>query len=204
MYKRQHQQGDQAVIDNTLDQFLTPDAPYRLDWEKDGTAYGSAGGDEFHFNRIYLQPGPGPVGSGDRTQHMVTHTVAHEVNHLVNGDTVSASYEYFMAEYRAFYVGHLAQYGTPPTRGDVEGRVAYMLSATSGAYRHIANSLDDPGEGDQIAAFAEDIVGRPVTAADVATEISSGVTDPHVLAPVPVAVGGGPNILDNTNPGGQR
>ncbi len=200
----QYETGDQEIIDNTLDLFLAPGAPYRFDWDQDGTAYGSAGGDAFHFNRVYLDADPSPVSDDRNTQHMVTHTVAHEVNHLVNGDRVAESFQYFMAEYRAYYVGHLAKYGTAPTRAEVEGRVTYLLTAESGAYRRIAAALTDPVEGPLIADYVEGIVGRPVTAEDVATELSAGVSDPDVLAPLPIAVDGASNILDNTSPGEER
>ncbi len=199
-----HHPGDRAVIDHTLDQVLAPDAPYRFDWDRGGTAYGSAGGGEFHLNRRYLDAGDDPVSASvpagihpDDTEHMVTHTVAHEVNHLVNDDRVDASFEYFMGEYRAYWVGHLAQFGSPPTRGDVEARVRYLLTATDGAYRHIADAVDDPIEGPRIAAFAADIVGRAVTADDLVVEIRAGVTDPDDPAPAPIPVDDGPNSTTN-------
>ncbi|MEM9563264.1 MAG: hypothetical protein AAGA93_11630 [Actinomycetota bacterium] len=199
-----HHIGDRTVIDNTLDHFLAPDAPYRFDWDKDGTAYGSAGGGEFHLNRRYLDAGDDPVSrsipagiDADDTEHMVLHTVAHEVNHLVNDDRVDDSFEYFMAEYRAYWVGHVSQFGAPPTRGDVEGRVRYLLTASDGAYRHIASAVDDPVEGPKIADFATGIVGRPVTASDLVVEIRAGVTDPDDPAPTPIPVDDGPNSTTN-------
>jgi hypothetical protein len=202
-----HGTGDRSVLDNTLDLFLADDAPYRFDWEQNGGAYGSAGGDEFHFNRAHLDAGNGsvadsvPSGGSERdTEHMATHTVAHEVNHLVNGDRVAQSYEYFMGEYRAYWVGHVAQYGTPPSRAEVEARVRYLLTAPSRAYARIAAAVDDPVEGPLIAAFVEGVVGRPVTAETVVDEITAGVTDPDEPAPVPVPVDGGPNSLDNAPP----
>lgn len=200
----QFETGDEVVIGNTLDLFLEPGAPYRFDWDQDGTAYGSAGGDAFHFNRAYLDAGDDPVGSSSNSQHMVTHTVAHEVNHLVNGDDVAESFEYFMGEYRAYYVGHIAQYGTAPTRADVEPRVRYLVTADTGAYRRIGAALGDETQGPLIAAFVAGIVGRPVTPESVAAELSAGVTDPTFLAPMPISVDGGPNILDNAKPGGPQ
>ena len=198
--------GDPTVIANTLDRFLAPDAPYRFDWDKDGRAYGSAGGDEFHFNRRYLDGGNDPVlasvPSGRRqrdTEHMVTHTVVHEVNHLVNGDRPSASYEYFMAEYRAYWVGHVAQYGSPPTRAEVRRRVELFFTAgPDHSYHRIAQAVDDPVEGPLIATFATGILGRPVPADELAAEIVVGITDPDVLAPLPVAVGDEIISIDNS------
>ncbi|MGI9615616.1 MAG: hypothetical protein ACR2QO_22075 [Acidimicrobiales bacterium] len=200
----QHQTGDRVVIANTLDLFLDPHAPYGLDWDQDERAYGSAGGERFHLNRIYLDAGNEPVDRSvptdavlNETERMVTHTVAHEVNHLVNGDRVTTTYEYFMGEYRALYVGQLARTGTAPTRAGVEDRVETLLTASRGAYARIADAVDDPIEGPLIAAFVSDIIGRPVAAGDLVTEIRAGVTDPSELAPIPVSVDGGPNVLDN-------
>ncbi|MEM7273880.1 MAG: hypothetical protein AAF547_12420 [Actinomycetota bacterium] len=199
-YLSQHG-GDRTVIDNTLDSFLAPDAPYWFDWSTTGTAYGSAGGERFRLNPIYVDDGNAPLDdSGSRTAHLAGHTVAHEVNHLVNEDRVSATYAYFMAEYRAYYVGQLARYGTPPTRAEVIDRVEYMLTAERGAYRRIAEAVDDPVEGPLIADFATGIVGRPVTEEDLVDEIMVGVTDPGAPAPVPIPVEGSANILDNSRP----
>jgi hypothetical protein len=198
--------GDRTVIDNTLDAFLADDAPFRFDWNKQGRAYGSAGGDEFHFNRAYLDAGNDPVVASvpstttyERTEHMVTHTVAHEVNHLINEDSVADTYQYFMAEYRAYYVGQLARNGTPPTRGEVERRVSSFFNAKPGdSYDDIADAARDPVQGPLIAAFAEDILGRPVDHEDLDTEFSIGVTDPDVLAPPPISVAGEANNVENS------
>lgn len=209
-YLSDHRAGDPVVVANTLDRFLDPDAPYRFDWERTGTAYGSAHGEEAHFNRAYLDAGNGSVAdsiptgvTAARTERMLTHTVAHEVNHLINGDRRTESYDYFMGEYRAYWVGHLAQHGTSPTRGDVEARVeTFFTAGPDHSYHSIATAVDDPVEGPRIAGFAEGILGRPVGAADLAAEITVGVTGPDMAAPAPVPVDGGPNNVDNTPPNG--
>src|SRR5262249_39694376 len=137
--------GDRTTIDNTLERFLAPGANYRFDWNETGTPYGSALGRDFSFNRRYLPAGNHPVDTtNDDTVHMVTHTVAHEVNHLVNGDTVQRTADYFMAEYRAFYVGFRAEHGRDPTRAEVIDRVRGLLTATDGAYDSIRRALADP------------------------------------------------------------
>ncbi len=188
----QHSAGDQTVINNTLDKFLAPGAPYSFDWNRAGSAYGSASGTNFHFNRRYLPAGNNKVdtSNGD-TLHMVTHTVAHEVNHLVNNDRVSSSYRYFMAEYRAFYVGFKAENGRAPTRNEVIDRVQYLLTSTSGAYDYIRRALADGTEGPKIVAFMKKVLGRNnVTQANAG---SLGVTHGNRAAPAPEKV-------DNTDP----
>lgn len=169
-YVSQHA-GDRTIIDNTLDRFLADDAPYTFDWGETGTPYGSAGSDTFHFNRAYLPAGNGPVDTTNaNTLHMVTHTVAHEVNHLVNNDRVRESFDYFMEEYRAFYVGFRAQHGRDPTRAEVLNRVRGLLTANSGAYNSIRLALADATEGPRFLPFLQQVLGRnDVTQANAGT-----------------------------------
>ncbi|MCK6551234.1 hypothetical protein L6R52_35695, partial [Myxococcota bacterium] len=176
--------GDRTIIDNTLDRFLAPGAPYSFDWERRGTAYGSAGDSTFHFNRRYLDAGNGRIDTGnDDTLHMVTHTVAHEVNHLVNNDRVDETHDYFMGEYRAYFVGFRAQHGRDPTRAEMLGRVRHLLTATDGAYDSIRRALADPTEGPRIVAFMQGLLGRAdVTQANAATLPAH---DPDHAAPRP-------------------
>lgn len=164
--------GDETLIANTLDKFLAADAPYTMDFDATGTSYGSALGDQFHLNRRYMPAGNDPVNVGnDDTLHMTTHTFAHEVNHLVNGDEVSQTFEYFNAEYRGFYAGFRAQHGRDPTVDEVLDRVRFLLTATDGAYGEIAQALQNGGtQSDQIVAFMGQLLGRnDVTAANAAT-----------------------------------
>ncbi len=157
-----HDAGDRTVIDNTLNKFLAENAPYEFDFNRTGGAYGSAGGSEFHLNRRYMDDGNGPVDtSDDDTLHMTTHTFAHEVNHLVNGDKVAKTFEYFEEEYRGFYVGFVAQHGREPTAAEVIGRVRHLLTSTSGAYNNIRQALQNGGaESDEIVEFMKDLLGR--------------------------------------------
>ena len=176
--------GDRTVIGNTLNRFLDSTAPYEFDWTKEGRAYGSAGTTKFHFNRKYLAADNNKVNTSDSgTLHMVTHTVAHEVNHLVNKDKVAKSFDYFMGEYRGFYVGFKAQHGRAPTRAEVINRVRHLLTAKTGAYSYIASALKDPVEGPKIATFMQGVLGDPtVTAANAAT---AAVKNPGNTAPTP-------------------
>lgn len=181
----QHDAGDQTVITNTLDKFLGPDAPYTLDFDETGTAYGSALGTEFHLNPKFIGDGNGRVNDANSdTLHMTTHTFAHEVNHLVNGDKVAQSAKYLNAEYRAFYVGFKAENGRDPTAAEVLDRVRFLLTASSGAYGEIAKALQaGNGESDQIVDFMKDLLGRDdVTAANAATLAPA---DPNAPATVP-------------------
>jgi len=195
----QYTGGDQDVINNTLDQILADDSTIVLRWDDLGTSlFGTAGGGVITLNRDMLADGNGLVDiSNASTERMLTHTVAHEVNHVVNNDTVSSSFEYFMGEYRAFYVGEQARYGTTPTAGQVRGRVSALLTATTGAYSNIADALGDPVQGPLIADFVSGIVGHEVTPENVVAELAA-IDDASIDAPTPISVDGGPNNLDNS------
>lgn len=180
----QYDGGDRTIIDNTLDRFLDPASTHQFDWTKTGTAYGSAGTRDFHFNRRYLRAGNDPIDRGnDDTLHMVTHTAPHEVNHIVNNDRVAQTAEYFQQEYRAYFVGFRAQHGRDPTRAEVLGRVRHLLTDTDGAYNNIRLALADPVEGPKIVAFMQQLLGRTdVTQANAAT---LPAVDPDHAAPRP-------------------
>lgn len=190
----QYDAGDRTVIDNTLDQFLAEDAPYRFDFTQTGSAYGSAPGPEFKLNPRYMDDGNGPVDtSNDDTMHMTTHTFAHEVSHLVNDDEVAETFEYFEEEYRGFYVGFVAQHGREPTAAEVIDRVRHLLTSTSGAYDNIRQALEAGGEeSDKIVAFMEDLLGRDDLTADNVIDIIDEMTaaaDPRLDADAVVPSG---------------
>ena len=150
-----------------------------------GTANSST--DVITLNSDYLDAGNCPVDLSvhSQTHHMLTSTIAHEVSHIVNGDTPSSSFDYFMAEYRAFYVGESVKHGRPPTNAEVQARVDLFLNSSStGAYPTITEALNDPDEAAKIAEFVSQITGRPVTGDNVASEIAS-LDDPSATAPLP-------------------
>jgi hypothetical protein len=66
-------------------------------------------------------------------------TSAHELNHLLNGDTAGGTRERFLDEYRAFYTGTLAKGENPPTVSTVRARVKHLAAnAPSGSsYDHL-------------------------------------------------------------------
>lgn len=87
-------------------------------------------------------------------------SVAHEVNHIVNNDSVAPTAEYFFEEYRAYYVGFVAENGRPPTRDEIVDRVRGLITATTGAYGRIGQALADPTEGPIMVAFLQQVLGR--------------------------------------------
>lgn len=196
---------DTTVMDNTLALILGEDAQIPLNFEADGRTYGQATSDgEIKLNPAYIPAGNDPIDPADTgALRVLTHTVAHEVNHVVNEDRVASTYEYFMGEYRAFYVGQTATYGREPTRAEVIDRVEVLVSSEwdpdgdNGAYAYLDLALEHPEEGPKIAAFVSEVLGREVTVENIVAEVQAGATDPGEAAAVPVSVDGGPNNLTN-------
>ena len=180
--------GDRTIIDNTLDQFLAPGAAYQFDWNARSTVYGSALNNQMHFNRKFVAADNKKIKTGDYDQmHLVTHTFAHEVNHLVNGDRVAPTFDYFMEEYRAYWVGYRAEHGQDPTREEMAGRARVQLRQ----YPALGQALTDPVEGPQIVAFMRLVLGRnDVTAANI---MNLAPRDSGRIAPAPPAI----DDLDN-------
>jgi hypothetical protein len=64
-----------------------------------------------------------------------------------------------MEEYRAFYVGFMAEHGRPPNRSEIVSRVKYMVTATNNAYNYIRLALQGE-QGDLMLDFINRLLGR--------------------------------------------
>jgi hypothetical protein len=74
--------GDRGVIENTLDQILSPGAKVKLSWRELDDSYGEAGLNRMRLNEKLLQcPTTIPLTEAFDENRLVVHTVAHEVNH---------------------------------------------------------------------------------------------------------------------------
>lgn len=203
--------GDQEIIDNTLDVLLAEDSPYRFDWwvpeEWDGVDAITLNG-AIHFNQGLLDPGNMgvlesiPVDPDDHTSpdlesflDDIVSTTVHETNHLVNPAEPGPTYRYFMEEYRAYYVAFMARHGRRPTRAEMQDTLILVLAG----YRNIERALEDPVEGARIAAFVNQVLGTDQQPEDLVDYlVDTGVADGDEPAPVPVSVDGGPNNIDNS------
>ncbi len=141
------------ILDNTVNQFLPTRAAdgtvtqgrFRVSWETYHDApnhitYGSAIDGTLSLNSAIIPAGNGRVPDTEEAQHVVLSTTPHEVNHLMNGDRVRPTFEYFMGEYGAWYAGYVAEHGKEPTRQECYERARYLLTQTEGAYRHIRDA----------------------------------------------------------------
>ena len=165
----QHEGGDLEIIQNTLDLFVAPDAPYRFDFSESG-AYGSvpfSPTDLFRINPRFIGADNNPVNTSANSAEfgelrVIGHTFVHEVNHMQNWDrnlSLNSSYG-FHEEYRAFWVGVKAQHGHEPSVADVIDRVAVFVNP-GGGYAHLAELLAAGGQdAREIAGYLNTILGR--------------------------------------------
>ena len=199
----QHDSGDQAVIDGTLDRFLSPDADYRLEWKSISASpgnitFGYADGKTLTLNSDLVDANNNRVGGGYEAD-VIENTTAHEVSHLVNGDSTNQTFHYLNEEYRAWYVGHLAEHGKPPTNQEAMDRWEYFLNPDGGYadYSHGTEgswffnigakdgALEKPDEARQIFALLSGLSGQEVTAdnyRDVMAHPEDWTTDPNAPA----------------------
>lgn len=202
---------------NTVDMVLS-DKDLQLKWgdlktpdKNDGSVtYGQAGDrgvlwwkhPEITLNRSLIDAGEGKIDPADTDAlHVAANTLAHEVNHVRTPGGNEKSYGYFMDEYRAWYVGHQAENGKPPTASEAYERMQYLTSSTSGGYGNIGKALEDEGEPDaaNIRAMMAEAMGldpRTATLADVRD--AGKFNNWNGTAPVPrSARDDDPNNLDN-------
>jgi hypothetical protein len=185
------------IQNNTLDRFLSPDAAYKLTWESKpesngNITFGHASDDALTLNSYLVAANNNPVRLDDQNEmHVIEHTAAHEVNHLVNHDQTSQTFKYLNEEYRAWYVGLLSQNGKPPSNREAMDRWEYFLNPNSiyANYSHEVNgspgALDKPDEARKIFGLLSQLSGVNVTAGnyiDVMTSRIKWNTDPNAPA----------------------
>ena len=123
----------QALVDDTLGRFLTMEGywlAFRVYADPPGRmTYGTAHGTTFGINHMLVWPDDEPLDDTFASDvDALVHAMAHEVNHIVNADHTKTGFDRFMAEYRAWYVGMIAQTGTPPSRQTAYHRARYLVT----------------------------------------------------------------------------
>jgi hypothetical protein len=200
VYLSQHSTGDATIINHSLDVVLS-DGNLKLVWE-DGIlapAYEGA-----------IKPVPGQpsvlkiskaYGGEKQMQHLVE-TLAHEICHFVNNDRVGKSYRYFMAEYRAWYVGQKAMRGHAPSPRECWGRARYLVISETAGYAEIGAAFRDmnSGESKKIVEFIARIRGddpAKATIESVLDEKKLSLSETQAGLSPEKANPDDPNILDN-------
>jgi hypothetical protein len=163
--------GDEEIIENTLDRILDPSSDYTITWVDHGDdLYGNSLNDRITLNSNYLSADNSRADfSNDRVRHLITHTIAHEVSHSVNDDRSAKTYEYFLEEYRAYYVGFMTENGRAPTRAEMARRVLVFVE-DGRSYEKIWDALQSDRQGDLILKFINQFLGRNDVTRDNVTE----------------------------------
>ncbi len=110
------------LLDNTMGRLLSGEIPLafvEMDDDPGKITYGYAidGQKGIYINEALVPAGNSAYPKNSAmARHAVLATIPHEVSHQVNGDRNRATYKYFQAEYRAWYVGWIAENGKVPTR----------------------------------------------------------------------------------------
>lgn len=171
----QNDAGDAAINANTLEHVLSPDSDIVFAWDgslkgdingpdPSGTSqFGNAGGGTITFNSNMVNDGNGALTETYNSKHVVLHTVAHEVNHILAGDSVANSYQYLEQEYRAWYTGFKAEFGREPTNVEAMERWQNQIDG-SPSYSTRAWAAIDSGP-EEALKFAEELslmTGVPV------------------------------------------
>lgn len=192
--------GDQAVIDNTLNKLLDPNSDFTLEWkkyDKRDRPYGEADDDTLYLNKGIIPAGNDPIVETAKTKHLALNTVAHEINHLVNADKVDNTFDYFNAEYRAWYVGFKAEHGRPPTNQEaMEERIQWQFDPASAYGATSAAALKNPAEAQKLFDFLSKMTGMKVDAhnwKDVVYKSDPATWPSKPGAPAPVPVGNNDN-----------
>ena len=182
----------QAIITNTLMRLLSEKIPLTFTEMNDDPGkitfgYAKAGVPGIYINKDLIPAGNQPYPKDKaNSRHVILATIPHEVSHQVNGDINKPTYEYFQAEYRAWYIGWLAEYNREPTKQEAFDRCIDLINI----YPNIQSALfDKPEERAQMLAFMNQMRGVPdINLQDrnkIIEFLQGRVKDGNKTAPVP-------------------
>lgn len=175
--------GGNQTRENTVEYILTQDN-FKIDWRDEraglnGSADSNSSPRVLMLNENMLDAGPGPVDLSDRdARHVTLNTSAHEVNHLIGGDQVEESYDYFMDEYRAWYVGYTSENGHPPTRQEAFDRASYLLTGYDDIRKGYQNN---PAEQARIVRFMAELAGMDDPGSVTKDQLDAAMNSPMPL-----------------------
>jgi hypothetical protein len=202
--KNIHPNRSREILDNTLAFILRRDKSGRyrvkVKWE-DLDIKGLWSRDKgLVLNRKLVKSGNDKLIGDKAAVEIAAYTLPHETNHALHTGEPDGSYRHLMDEYRAWYVGHVAHVGSPPSQ---QHAIRYVHSLVlAGASPELKESFEkNAGESRKMVDFiGNKILGLPgkVTVDDIDRKLN----DPKELsknppAPIPESVDGGPNNLDN-------
>jgi len=187
--------GDATITNNALHSVLTNDH-LNVQWGEPSTAgnggpdkflglFWETGGSTINLRRDYIPDGNGSLDGNPSAKFMSEYVLAHEANHVLNRDEVGQSYRYFMAEYRAWYVGYEASNGRPPSQQECFDQAQSLVKSTTDPYGEIHNAFTNMGsdESNKIVRFMARIIG-----ADPAHATNTSVLHPGSLSTTDVGL----------------
>jgi peptidoglycan hydrolase-like protein with peptidoglycan-binding domain len=190
-YLAQHDGGDRELVDNTLDQLVGENSDMVLGWDNTLPADVSGRG-LTKTHTILLDPNHGiaadnnPVPVGGKPQHLVLHTIAHELNHVLNGDEFqTGTADHFAGEFRAWAVGFKTEHGHWPTNEEAMHRVREELTTADGSYADIKKALYRYVDGDAILRFVSQVTGLRVTRDNLGAALKTDPSTWHEWDPDP-------------------
>lgn len=188
--------GDKQIINNTLDKLVGEHSPIKVEWKtypvsaKHGTTHGDMGDTVLSLNKAEIPAGNDSLHEDEVTNGLAIDTTNHEVNHFVNHDKVSNTFQYFQDEYRAWFTQFKAGHGRAPSNEEaMEQRVAWQLNPDSSYGQTAAAAMKNPKEAQKFYDFLSQMTGMKVDARNwkdaVKSDPSTWPDKGQSTAPVP-------------------
>lgn len=172
----------QAVLTHTLNFIVNGYFPLVLN--KLETANGLAYLDRIEINSIHFE-GETYLNSYDaRIVDFAARVLAHEVSHTISGQKADYSYEYFIEEYRAFQVGHFAQYGQKMNDQEALRSALFILTVYETIKFDFLRNADQDNYRHFFRLFWQNTSGRYTIVSDsiaVQTRLASGVLNSQMI-----------------------
>ena len=152
------------------------------------------------LNRKLVESGNDKLTGDKAAIEIAVYTMPHEVNHALHTGEADGSYRHLMDEYRAWYVGHVAHLGSPPSQQ--QALVHVYLLVSDGRWSALKQSFENNGgESRKMVAFIGNKILR-LSGQVTVDDINRKIKEPNALsenprAPIPEPVDGGPNNLVN-------
>jgi hypothetical protein len=151
------------------------------------------------LNRKLVKSGDDKL-AGDKAIEIAVYTLPHEVNHPLHTGKPDGSYRHLMDEYRAFYVGHVAHVGSPPSQPQAMLYVHSLVSDDRSSALKASFESNGVESRKMVAFIGNKILGLPGQV--TVDAINRKLKEPNALsknqpAPIPESVAGGPNNLNN-------
>jgi hypothetical protein len=125
-----------TITRNTLDRLLDGDIKLSLYQQAPAGGFVTWGTADSNGINLNVDPAVRALAAPGR---QYVDTLAHEVNHFVNGTTSAGTADRFLDEYRAALTGIEARTGRPPTIAEQRATLDNLTDGTNPSYGHLGN-----------------------------------------------------------------